>query len=135
MSHFTKVQSNIKNEEALQMAVSDLGLSLVVNGKARGWQGNSMKGDYVIPLQGPYDVALIKNADGVFEIHADWMGSSVAKQIGERGNKLLQAYAIASVKMEAAARGMDIEQETLTDGTVRFYLRDQTQTIQQLKRG
>lgn len=135
MSHFTKVESSIKNEEALIAAARDLNLTIVANSRARGYQGKSLVGDYVLQLNGPYDVALIKNKEGIYEIHADWMGGSVSNQIGIRGSKLLQAYAIATVKMEAQARGMEIEQETLQDGTVRFYLRDQNQTTQQLKRG
>lgn len=135
MSHFTKVESSIKSEEALQLAAQDLGLTITAQARARGYQGKSLKADYVLELRGPYDVALIKNAEGIFEIHADWMGGSVANQIGTRGSKLLQAYAVAVVKIEAESRGMHIEQELLSDGTVRFYLQDQNQTIQQLKRG
>lgn len=135
MSHFTKVESSIKNEEALKIAVSDLGFTIVANSLARGYEGNSLKADYVINLKGPYDVALIKNNEDIYEIVADWMGGSVANQIGNRGSKLLQSYAIASVKLEAQSRGMSIEQETLQDGTIRFHLQDHSFTPQQLKRG
>ena len=71
MSHFTTIKTQIKDIQALRSACDELGLSLVQNGKARGYSTNKTKGDYVIRLKGPYDIALNQQPDGSFGITAD----------------------------------------------------------------
>ena len=57
--------------EALRSACRELGLTLLQNADARGYYGNETKGDYVVQLKGPYDIALNKQADGTFGITSD----------------------------------------------------------------
>jgi hypothetical protein len=63
MSHFTEIKAQIKDIEALRLACQELGLTLLQNVEARGYYDNKTKGDYVIQLNGPYDIALNKQQD------------------------------------------------------------------------
>lgn len=124
MSHFTKAESQIKDINVLQQACQDMNLTITANEKARGYRGNSLKGDFVIKLKGPYDIALQLENDGTYSLHTDWFGGSVAKQVGKNFGLLKQAYGIAAVRMEAESRGMMLEEEKMKDGTVRFHIRE-----------
>jgi len=64
MSHWTNIQTQIKDIAALDAAVKELGLALVKNATARGYASNQLKGDYVIRLKGPYDIAVNLNKQG-----------------------------------------------------------------------
>ena len=66
MSHFTEIKTQIKDIEALHAACQELGLTLLQNAEARGYYENKTKGDYVIQLKGPYDIALNKQPDGTY---------------------------------------------------------------------
>jgi hypothetical protein len=66
MSPFTEIKTQIRDIEALRLACQEIGLSLVPNAQARGYYENITKGDYVIQLKGPYDIALNKQADGTY---------------------------------------------------------------------
>jgi Protein of unknown function (DUF1257) len=75
MSHFTEIKTQIKDIEALRSACQELGLTLLHNAEARGYYENKTKGDYVVQLKGPYDIALNKQTDGTYGLTADlWQG-------------------------------------------------------------
>ncbi len=75
MSHFTTIKTQIKDIAALRSACQEMGLALLQNAEARGYYENKTKGDYVIRLKGPYDIALNKQPDGSFGLTADlWLG-------------------------------------------------------------
>ena len=58
MSHFTTIQTQLRDLDALRQALGELGVTLHEKAHARGYAGNTLKGDYVIRLKGPYDIAL-----------------------------------------------------------------------------
>ena len=75
MSHFTEIKTQIKDIEALRAACQEIGLTLLQNTEARGYYENKTKGDYVVQLKGPYDIALNQQPDGTFGLTADlWQG-------------------------------------------------------------
>ena len=75
MSHFTTIQTQVRDLDALRSALGELGVTLLEKTHARGYAGNQLKGDYVIRLKGPYDIALNKQKDGSYGITADlWAG-------------------------------------------------------------
>ena len=75
MSHFTQIKTQIKDIQALEAACKELGLPLLPHTEARGYNENKIKGDYVIQLKGPYDIAVNKQGDGTFGLTADmWQG-------------------------------------------------------------
>ncbi|NBV22707.1 MAG: hypothetical protein EBS05_12425 [Proteobacteria bacterium] len=65
MSHFTTIKTQIKDVEALRSAVNELGLRLIPNTEARGYISNKTKGDYIIRLKGPYDIAVNQQGMGM----------------------------------------------------------------------
>ena len=90
MSHFTEIKTQIKDIEALRSACHELGLSLVQNAEARGYYENKTKGDYVVQLNGPYDIALNKQPDGTYGLTADFYQGHVEAEVGQGYGKLLQ---------------------------------------------
>lgn len=106
MSHFTTLDLEIKSIEALRRACDSLKLSLVEKGVARGYGGRTMPGEYVIHLNGPYDIALNKRKDGVYAVTADWWGGHVAKAVGPACGLLKQAYGASAATLAARRLGM-----------------------------
>jgi hypothetical protein len=121
MSHFTdiKPKTTLKNIAALEMACKELGLELIPNGMARGYAGQSTKGDYVIKLKGPYDVALIKSEDG-YAIRTDWWAGHVEKEIGKNAGRLMQEYGVAAATMEARKQGYMVKRNVMKDGSIKL---------------
>ena len=58
MSHFATIQTQIRDISALRAACQELGLTVEPNTSARGYGSNRLKGDLVIRLKGPYDIAV-----------------------------------------------------------------------------
>ena len=76
MSHFTTINTRIKDIDALRSACAELGVSLEHNTTARGFGGNHLDGNFVLRLRGTYDVAhrRDKNTED-YTLHADlWQG-------------------------------------------------------------
>ena len=82
MSHFTTVTTQIKDIAALRSACGELGIEVLENAEARGYSTNTTKGDYVLRLRGPYDVALNRQPDGSYGLTTDWWDGHVEKEVG-----------------------------------------------------
>ncbi|GAA0853974.1 DUF1257 domain-containing protein [Paenibacillus glucanolyticus] len=111
----------IRDEESLLEACKLLNLTLKKNARARVHLG-SVKADYVIKLDGPFDVGLVKDGEN-YSIKADWWNGHVAKVIGENGSKLLQAYSAAATVKVAKAQGKQIEMQRIENGDIKLILR------------
>jgi hypothetical protein len=72
MSHFTTIKTQIKDIAALEAACKELSLPLLQNASARGYAGQTRRGDFVIQLAGPYDIAVNRQPDGTFGLTTDW---------------------------------------------------------------
>jgi hypothetical protein len=79
VSHFTSIQTQIKDLAALADACKELKVELLQGGEARGYAGNTRSGEAVVKLKGPYDIALNKQPDGNYELATDWWGGHVEK--------------------------------------------------------
>ena len=79
MSHFTEIQSQIRDLEALNDACRELGLELAWTGTARGYAEQTRTGDAIIKLKGPYDIALNRQPDGTYALTTDWWNGHVEK--------------------------------------------------------
>lgn len=75
MSHFTKIdRANIVDAEAFIAACEELGYTNVKrNAQIKDYYGKEMRVDVAINC-GRYDIALVKNADGNYDMVADWWG-------------------------------------------------------------
>jgi hypothetical protein len=122
MSHFTEITTQIKDIEALRLACQELGLNLLQSADARGYYDNKTKGDYVIQLKGPYDIALNKQADGTFGITSDLWNGHVEKEVGQGYGKLLQLYGVHKATMEARKKGLSVLRRQKQDGSIKLVL-------------
>ena len=122
MSHFTEIKTQIKDIEALRLACQELGLSLVPNAQARGYYENRTKGDYVIKLKGPYDIALNKQKDGTYGLTADLWQGHVEKEVGQGYGRLLQLYGVHKATIEARKKGLSVLRRQQQNGSIKLVL-------------
>lgn len=122
MSHFTTIKTQIRDIEALRPACAELGLHVESKADARGYAGAVHKGDYVIRLKGPYDVALNKQADGSFGMTADLWAGHVEKQVGKNYSRLIQLYAVHKATREARKKGHLVRRSQQQDGAIKLVI-------------
>ncbi|MEN9601868.1 MAG: hypothetical protein RIS56_1474 [Verrucomicrobiota bacterium] len=122
MSHFTTIKTQIKDVEALRSAVNELGLQLIPNTEARGYISNKTKGDYVIRLKGPYDVALNQQPDGTYGLTTDWWDGHVEKEVGKDFGRLLQLYGVHKATAEAKKKGYSVLRNHQPNGSIKLIL-------------
>jgi len=122
VSHFTTIKTQIKDVEALRSAVNELGLQLLANTEARGYISNKTKGDFVIRLKGPYDVALNQQPDGTFGLTTDWWDGHVEKEVGSNFGRLLQLYGVHKATVEAKKKGYSVLRRHQPNGSIKLIL-------------
>jgi hypothetical protein len=122
MSHFTTIKTQIKDIEALRSACQEMGLTLLQNAEARGYYENKTKGDYVVQLKGPYDIALNKQPDGSFGLTADFWQGHVESEVGQGYDKLLQLYGVHKAMREARKKGLSVLRRQQQNGAIKLVL-------------
>jgi len=130
MSHFTKCELKLKNLEALKKALEDLGLEYTMaeqgqSAVVRGYRGQTMEAAMSINM-GKYDVGVVQNASGEYELVSDWWGIETTKGITEEEFQadLKRRYAYQNVRMACVDKGYSVEEEeNLEDGTVNLVVR------------
>lgn len=122
MSHFTSIKTQIKDVVALKAAVAELGLALLENTDARGYINNTQRGEFVIKLKGPYDVAVNKQRDGTYGLTTDWWDGHVEREVGTQFGKLLQLYAVHKASLEARRKGLTVQRTRKQDGTIKLVI-------------
>ena len=120
MSHFTSIQTQIKDLDALADACKELGVELVRGGVARGYATNTRTGDAVIKLKGPYDIALNRQEDGTYGLTTDWWSGHVEKEVGINYAKLIQLYGVHKAMREAKKKGYLTSRKTLPNGAIKL---------------
>jgi hypothetical protein len=122
MSHFTTIKTRILDIEALRSACKEMGLTLLQNTEARGYGQNTRKGDFVIKLDGPYDIAVNKQPDNTYGLSTDWWNGHVEKEVGKHYGKLLQLYGVQKASMEARKKGYSVLRRQKQDGSIKLIL-------------
>jgi len=122
MSHFTSIETQIRDIPALREACRELGLSVLENTLARGYAANTHKGDLVIRLKGPYDVALNRQPDGGYGLTTDWWNGHVERELGAGYGKLLQLYGVYRAQAEARRKGYTTKRQQLGDGSIKLII-------------
>ena len=122
MSHFTTIKTQIKDIEALRSACAELRLVVKQNAMARGYYENQIKGDYVIKLKGPYDIAVNQQPDGSFGLTADLWQGYVEKEVGTNYGKLMQLYAVHKAMREARKKGHLARRQPQKDGSIKLVI-------------
>ena len=122
MSHFTTIKTQIKDIAALNLACTEMGLKLITNAKARGYDQEMRNGEFVIQLKGPYDIAVNKQPDGTFGLTTDWWNGHVEREVGKDYSKLLQLYAVHKASLEAKKKGYSVLRKSQQDGSIKLVL-------------
>jgi hypothetical protein len=122
MSHFTTINTQIKDIEALRSACKEMGLALLQNTEARGYGQEKRHGDFVIKLDGPYDIAVSKQKDDTFGFTTDWWNGHVEKEVGKDYSKLLQLYGVHKASLEARKKGISVLRRQQQDGSIKLIL-------------
>lgn len=120
MSHFTEITSQIRDLEALRDACIELGLELAYDTEARGYAGQTRKGEAVIKLKGPYDIALNQQPDGTYALTTDWWNGYVTKEVGASYSRLFQLYGVHKAQREARRKGYLTTRKTLPNGAIKL---------------
>ena len=120
MSHFTTIQTQIRDLDALQDACGELGLIVLPNAKCRGYAGMSRLAPHVIQLKGPYDIAVDPSPenDGTYGLTTDWWDGHVAREVGVGYGRLLQSYGVQKTLREARTRGLRATRKVEADGSI-----------------
>lgn len=122
MSHFTTINTQIKDINALHLACAELGLTVTANAEARGYLNNKIKGDFVLRLKGPYDIAANKQKDGTFGLTCDWWQGHVEKEVGANFGKLLQLYGVHKAIQESKRKGLLVKRSQHENGTIKLVI-------------
>lgn len=122
MSHFTTIQTQIKDLHALRSACAELELKLTANAQARGYSQNKIPGDFVIHLNGPYDIAVNQQPDGTYGLTTDWWEGHVEKEVGKDYGKLLQLYGVHKALLEARKRGCLVKRSQQHNGAIKLII-------------
>ena len=122
MSHFAEIQTQLRDIAALRAACTELELEVLQNAEARGYGSNRTRGDFVIRLKGPYDVALQRQADGNYRLVADLWRGHVENELGKDFGRLKQLYGVHKATLEARRKGLTVRRQSLGNGTIRLAL-------------
>ena len=117
MSHFTQVQTVIRDQGLLEEALRQLhyqfqsGESVPV----RGYQGNQESAQVVIDTGSAYDIGFQRQADQSFAVCADWWGVRNKTKLREESflQELNRTYAHLAVKRQVIKQGLIIEEENI----------------------
>ena len=118
MSHFAKIKTQIKSIVALRAACKEMGFEVIDNSVARGYGSNTIPGEHVIRLKGPYDIAVNKERDGTYGLTCDWWDGRVEQEVGKDFGKLLQTYGISLATSLMKAKGFTVKRNLLANGNV-----------------
>ncbi|MEZ4463243.1 MAG: DUF1257 domain-containing protein [bacterium] len=128
MSHFTTVQTKIKDLVALKAALKDLGYTFTEaeqGVQVRGWLGQKETAEISIQVSKTYDVGVKATAEG-YEFVADWWGVETTKGVTQEQfvKAVTQRYAYHKVLSEVARQGFTIEtDEVKEDQTIALTVR------------
>jgi hypothetical protein len=122
MSHFVTIQTQVKDLDALRSALKEMGLGLFPNAQARGYESTNIQGEFVIRLNGPYDIALNKQPDNTYGLSCDWFMGHVEKEVGNKYAKLLQLYAAHKAMREARKKGYSVIRKQQPNGAIKLTL-------------
>jgi hypothetical protein len=116
MSHFTKCNLKITNLVALKKALADLNRTFVEaqseqQAVVRGYKGATLNAELSINM-GKYDVGVVKQADGSYELVADWWGVETTQGVTEKEfvEELNQRYAYQQVVLACEEQGYAMEE-------------------------
>jgi hypothetical protein len=116
MSHFTKCDLKITNLIALKRALEDLKhqfteASAEQQAVVRGYKGAKLNAELSVDM-GKYDVGVVQQADGTYELVADWCGIETTRGTTEKEfvEEVNQRYAYQRVLIACEEQGYNLEE-------------------------
>ena len=122
MSHFTTITTLVRDVAALRAAVAELGLQLLPDAEARGFASQTRRGDFVIRLKGPYDIALHRQPNDNYGLTTDWWNGHVEREVGKDFGRLLQLYGVHKTTLEARKKGLSVLRRQQPNGAIKLVL-------------
>ena len=117
MSHFTRVQTVIRDQALLEEALRKLNYQFQSGESVpvRGYQGNQESAQVVIDTGSDYDIGFQRQADQSFAVCADWWGVRNKTKLREESflQELNRTYAHLAVKRQVLEQGLIIEEENI----------------------
>ncbi len=123
MSHFSQIKTKIRDLDALEAALSDLGIdSKRGDMQVRGYQGQTQAASVIIPQDNGYDVGFQWDGES-YQLVADLQYWKQQWSLETFVNKVTQRYAYQTIVTESANKGFQVlEQARAEDGSVRLVL-------------
>ena len=123
MSHFSQIETKIRELDPLEAALGDLGIpSQRGEMKVRGYRGQSQAASVIIPQPNGYDVGFQWNGE-TYQLIADLQYWQQPWSVETFLNKVTQRYAYQTILRETAQKGFEVvEQKQAEDGNVRLVL-------------
>jgi hypothetical protein len=117
MSHFTRVQTVIRDQALLEEALRQLHYQFQSGERVpvRGYQGNQESAQVVIDTGSEYDIGFQRQADQSFAVCTDWWGVRNHTKLREESflPELNRTYAHLAVKQQVIKQGLIIEEENI----------------------
>jgi hypothetical protein len=117
MSHFTRIETQIKDQQALAAALESLKLRHALDAVVRGYRGQTTRAELVAQPGGDYDIGFVReSADTAFAIVADWWGVEQHSPWRQADfiKTVTQRYAYHKVLHEVQRQGFQVVNETAT---------------------
>jgi len=117
MSHFTRVQTVIRDQALLEETLRQLHYQFQAGERVpiRGYQGNQESGEVVIDTGSDYDIGFQRQADQSFAVCTDWWGVRNKTKLRQESflQEVKRTYALLAVKQKVIEQGLIIEEENI----------------------
>ena len=117
MSHFTRVQTVIRDQVLLEDTLTQLHYRFQAGERVpiRGYPGNTESGQVVIDTGSRYDIGYQRQTDDSFAVCADWWGVEGNTAIKQAAflEQVNRTYAHLTVKQQVLEQGFIIEDERI----------------------
>ena len=126
MSHFLKIQTQIREREQLLSALREMHYQHQVSPNqandllVRGYSGNQERAEVVVDTGSAYDIGFQRKAEG-YEVVADWWGVEGNSRIRQREfiQQVNRQYAYNVIRDQVREQNLVVEEErTLENGDV-----------------
>lgn len=121
MSHFSTIRTELRDREALVMALTDLGHTPEQGGReVRGYRGQTVRADLAVPQTEGADIGFRWNeASASYELVTDLELWSQPVPVERFLSRLTQRYALHAILAASAEEGFQVSEQTSSlDGTI-----------------
>lgn len=120
MSHFTHVETRLRDQAILRQALEQLGYAVAGAGPVKGYGGQTEHADLIIDTGTDYDIGFVQK-DGRIEVVADFWALRIDQE--EFVHQVTQRYAYLTVIAEADSQGWSkLTEEVQPDGSIRLVM-------------